>query len=96
MRGDQNATVMTIEKLHALAIESTHPNGEREDPQPCEPMHIATRAPKVQPSKADGVPANTIQAKADCSQTSRTATNLGEKLEDAVITFLWSNVDVFT
>jgi hypothetical protein len=50
----------------------------------------------VQPSKADGVPANTIQAKADCSQTSRTATNLGEKLEDAVITFLWSNVDVFT
>src|SRR6185312_11463785 len=54
------------------------------------------KAPRVQPSDPDNVPMKTVQIGADSSRTTRIAGNLEEKYEDALITFLRANVDVFT
>src|SRR6185312_306290 len=53
------------------------------------------KAPKVQPTDPDNVPMKTVQIGADSSRTTRIAGNLEEKYEDALITFLRANVDVF-
>jgi hypothetical protein len=59
MQGDHAAALAAVEKLHALAIETA-----RSDDGGRNPSTSGTKAlpkePKVQPSRADGVPVKTI------------------------------------
>jgi hypothetical protein len=73
VRGDRATALAAIEKLHALAAETARPDGGRSS------SASGAKAPKVQPTEADGGPAKTIQVGADPSQTTRIARNLGEK-----------------
>jgi hypothetical protein len=78
MRGDRPAALAAIEKLHALAAETAHPNDGGRDPSTsC--TKAPTKVPKVQPYGADGGPIMTIQVGVDSSQTTRIAGNLEEK-----------------
>jgi hypothetical protein len=71
-------TLTAVEKLHALAAEAAHPDGEgRDPPTPC--AKAPPKALKVQPSGMDGGPVKTIQVGAGSSQTTRIAGSLGEK-----------------
>jgi hypothetical protein len=60
VQGDCTAALAAVEKLHALAAETARPaDGERN------PSTSGTKAPKVRPSEADGVPIKAIQLAAD-------------------------------
>ena len=76
--GDRPAALAAVEKLHALAAEAACPDDEGRDPSTsCTKM--PTKVPKVQPSRADGVPVKTILLSADTSQTTCIAGDLEEK-----------------
>jgi hypothetical protein len=64
VRGDRPAALAAVEKLHALAIEASHPDDVGRDPSTSCTKTLA-KVPKVQPSGADGVPTKTIQLSAD-------------------------------
>jgi ribonuclease HI len=74
VRGDRTAALAAVQKLHALAAETPRPGGGGRSPSAS-----GAKAPKVQPTEADGRPAKTIQVGADPSRTTRIAGNLGEK-----------------
>jgi hypothetical protein len=74
VQGDRTAALVAVEKLHALAAETTRPgDGGRSS------SASSAKASKVQPTEADGGPVNTIQVGADSSRTTRIVGNLGEK-----------------
>jgi hypothetical protein len=78
MRGDRTAALAAVEKLHTLAAEIARPNDGGKGPS-VPSARAPSKAPKVQPSGADGGPAKTIQVSADPSLTTRIAGNLGGK-----------------
>ena len=73
--GDRTAALAAVEKLHTLAAEIARPDDEGRGPS----IKAPSKAPKVQPTEADGGPAKTLQVSADPSQSTRIAGNLGEK-----------------
>ena len=78
VRGDRAAALAVVEKLHALAVETARPDDGGRDPSTsC--TKTPTKVPKVQPSRADGVPVKTIWLSGDSSQTTRIAGDLEEK-----------------
>jgi hypothetical protein len=78
VRGNRPAVLATVEKLHALAAEAARPDDGGRDPSTsC--TKTPAKVPKVQPSRADGIPVKTIQLSADSSQTTRIAGDLEEK-----------------
>jgi hypothetical protein len=60
MQGDRAAALAAVEKLHALAAETARPDGGERNPSTS-----GTKAPKVHPSGADGVPIKAIRLAAD-------------------------------
>jgi hypothetical protein len=78
VRGNHPAVLAAVEKLHALAAEAARPDDGGRDPSTsC--TKTPAKVPKVQPSRADGIPVKTIQLSADSSQTTRIAGDLEEK-----------------
>jgi hypothetical protein len=78
VRGDRPTALAAVEKLHALAAEAARPDDEGRDPSTsC--TKTPAKVPKVQPSRADGIPVKTIRLSADSSQTTRIAGDLEEK-----------------
>jgi hypothetical protein len=75
VRGDRTAALAAVEKLHTLAPEIARPDDGGRGPSAKAP----SKAPRVQPTGADGGPAKTIQVGTDSSQTTRIAGDLGEK-----------------
>jgi hypothetical protein len=75
VQGDRTAALAAVEKLHTLAAEITRPDDGGRGPSAKAP----SKAPKVQPTGADGGPTKTIQVGVDSSQTTRIAGDLGEK-----------------
>jgi hypothetical protein len=71
----RTAAIAAVEKLHTLVAEIARSDDGGGGPSTRAP----SKAPKVQPSGADGGPAKTIQVGADPSQTTRIAGNMGEK-----------------
>jgi hypothetical protein len=71
---DHAAALVVVEKLHALAVETTRPDDGGRNPSTS-----GTKAPKVQPSGADGVPVKAIWLAADSTQTTRIAGDLDKK-----------------
>jgi hypothetical protein len=78
VRGDRAAALATLEKLHALAAETTRPDDGGRDPS-TSGTKAPTKVPKVRPSGVDDVPTKTIQLSAGCPQTTRIAGDLEEK-----------------
>jgi hypothetical protein len=78
VRGDRVAALAAVEKLLALAAETSRPDDRERDPS-TSGTKAPTKVPKVQPSRADDVPVKTIQVGADSSRTTRIAGNLEEK-----------------
>jgi hypothetical protein len=78
VRGDRTAALAAVEKLHTLVAKIARPDDGGRGPS-ASSARAPSKAPKVQPSGADGGPAKTIQLGADPSQTTRIAGNLGEK-----------------
>jgi hypothetical protein len=76
--GDHTTALEAVEKLHTLAAEIARPNDGGRGPL-VPSARAPSKAPKVQPSGADGGPVKTIQVGADPSQTTRIAGNLGGK-----------------
>jgi hypothetical protein len=68
MRGDRTTTPAAVEKLHTLAAEIARPDDEGRGPS-ASSARAPSKAPKVQPSRADGGPVKTIQVGVDPSQT---------------------------
>jgi hypothetical protein len=73
VRGDRTATLAVVEKLHALAVETTRSDGGGRSSS----ASIA-KATKVQPTEADSEPVKTIWVGIDPSRTTHIAGNLGE------------------
>jgi hypothetical protein len=59
VRGDGTTTLAAIEKLHTLAAEIARPDDGGRGPS-APSARVPSKAPKVQPSGADGGPAKTI------------------------------------
>jgi hypothetical protein len=78
VRGDRAAALATVEKLHALAVETARPDDGGRNPS-TSGTKVLPKAPKVQPSGADGVPVKAIRLAADSTQTTRIAGDLDEK-----------------
>jgi hypothetical protein len=78
VRGNRAAALAAVEKLHALAAETAHPDDGGRDPSTSY-TKAPTKVPKVQPSGADDDPVKTIQVSVDSSQTTRIVGNLEEK-----------------
>jgi hypothetical protein len=78
VQGDCAAALATIEKLHALAVETTRLDDGGRNP-PIFGTKVPPKAPKVQPSGANGVPVKTIRLAANSTQTTRIAGDLDEK-----------------
>jgi hypothetical protein len=78
VRGDRTIALTAIEKLHALAVETTHLDDGGRNPS-TSGTKVLPKAPKVQPSGADGVPIKAIRLTADSTQTTRIAGDLDEK-----------------
>jgi hypothetical protein len=74
MQGDRAAALAAVEKLHTLAAETARPDDGGRNPSTS-----GTKAPKVQPSGADGVPVKAIRLAVDSTQTTRIAGDLDEK-----------------
>ena len=76
MQGDRTAAVVAVEELHALAAglaPAVSAGGS-------DPSTSCAKAPaKVRPSDTNDVLVKTIQVRAEPSQTTRIARNLGEK-----------------
>jgi hypothetical protein len=78
MWGDRPSALAAVEKLHALVAEAACPDDGGKDPSTsC--TKTPAKVPKVQPSRANGVPVKTIRLSADSSQTTRIAGDLEEK-----------------
>jgi hypothetical protein len=75
VQGDCTAALAAVEKLHTLVAEIARSDDGGRGPSTKAP----SKAPKVQPTRADGGPAKTIQVSADPSQTTRITGDLGEK-----------------
>jgi hypothetical protein len=78
VRGDRAAALAAVEKLHALAVETARPDDGGRNPSTSGTKALP-KAPKVQPSRADGVPVKAIRLAADSTQTTRIAGDLDEK-----------------
>jgi hypothetical protein len=78
VQGDRAAALAAIEKLHALVVETARPDDGGRNPS-TSGTKAPLKAPKVQPSEADGVPIKAIRLAADSIQTTRIASDLGEK-----------------
>jgi hypothetical protein len=79
LQSDRTATVVVVEKLHALAAGLGPAAGaEGSDPSSSRAKALA-KAPKFRPSDTDDVPVKTVQVGADPSQTTRIGGNLGGK-----------------
>jgi hypothetical protein len=59
VRGDRAAALAVVEKLHALAAETAHPDDRGRDPS-TSGTKAPTKVPKVQPFGADDIPVKTI------------------------------------
>jgi hypothetical protein len=77
VRGDRPAALAAVEKMHALAAEAPRSDGGRDPSTSC--TKTPANVPKMQPSRADGVPVKTIRLSADSTQTTRIAGDLEEK-----------------
>jgi hypothetical protein len=66
VRGDRPTALAAVEKLHALAAEAARLDDEGRDPSTSCTKALA-KVPKVQPSRADGVPVKTIRLGWDSS-----------------------------
>jgi hypothetical protein len=75
VQSDRTAALAAVKKLHTLAAEIARPDDGGRGPN----IKAPSKAPKVQPTGADGGPAKTIQVAADPSQTTRIVGDLGEK-----------------
>jgi ribonuclease HI len=78
MRDDRAVALAAIEKLHALAAETTRPDNGGGNPSTPSTKALP-KVPKVQPSGADDAPVKAIRLTADSTQTTRIAGDLGEK-----------------
>jgi hypothetical protein len=78
VRGDHAAALVSVEKLHALAAETSRPDDGGRDPSTFG-TKAPTKVPKVWPSGADGVPVKAIRLSADSPQTTCIAGDLEEK-----------------
>jgi hypothetical protein len=81
IRGDRDADVSALEKLHALATQHevvTGPGSLDQAPSSsCQ--RGSSSAPHVQPSTKDDVPVKTVQIGVDAAQTTRIAGDLDSK-----------------
>ena len=59
VRGNRTAALAVIEKLHIMATEIARPDDAGRGPS-ASSARAPSKAPKVQPSRADGGPAKTI------------------------------------
>jgi hypothetical protein len=66
VRGNHATALAAVEKLHALAVETAHPNDGGRDPSTSD-TKAPTKVPKVQPSGADSVSVQAIRLSADSS-----------------------------
>jgi hypothetical protein len=64
VRGDGATALATVEKLHALAAETARPDNGGGNPSTPGTKELP-KVPKVQPSRADGVPVKAIRLTAD-------------------------------
>jgi hypothetical protein len=78
VQGDRAAALAAVEKLHALAAETAHPDDGGRNPSTSGTKALP-KAPKVQPFRADGVPVKAIWLTTDSTQTTRIAGDLDEK-----------------
>jgi hypothetical protein len=78
VRGDRTGKLAAVEKLHALAAETAHPDDGGGNPSTSSTKALP-KVPKVQPSGANSVPVKAIRLTADSTQTTRIAGDLGEK-----------------
>jgi hypothetical protein len=78
VRGDHAAALAAVEKLNALAAETARPDDGGRNPL-ASGTKALPKAPKVQPSGADGVPVKGIWLAADSTHTTRIAGDLDEK-----------------
>jgi hypothetical protein len=78
VQGDRAAALAAVEKLHALAAETACLDDEGRNPS-TSGTKAPPKVPKVQPSRADGVPVKAIHLAADSTQTTRIAGDLDEK-----------------
>jgi hypothetical protein len=71
IRGNYDAGVSMLEKLQALgaACEAATGLGGQDSAPSSSHQHSSTSAPHVQPSDNEGVPAKTVQIRADAAQT---------------------------
>jgi hypothetical protein len=60
VRGDRAAALAAVEKLHALTAKTARPNDGGRDPS-TSGNKVPTKVPKVQPSRADGIPKEVIE-----------------------------------
>jgi hypothetical protein len=79
VQSDRAATVVAVEKLHALAIGLASAAGAQGFDPSTSRAKAPAKAPKVRPSDTDDVPVKTIQVGAETSQTTHIGGNLGEK-----------------
>jgi hypothetical protein len=97
IHGDRFVSVSMLEKLQALAvtheIAASHGVPEQAPLSSCQ--RVSSSRPRVQPSDGEDVPVKVIQISVDAIQTTYIVGNLGDKYELTLVTFLWSNVDVF-
>jgi hypothetical protein len=78
VRGDRAATLAAVEKLHALAAETTRSDDGGRNPSTSD-TKAPTKVPKVWPSGVDDVPIKVIRLCVDSPQTTRIAGDLEEK-----------------
>jgi hypothetical protein len=79
VQSDRAASVVAVEKLHALATGLAPATGAEGSEPSSSRAKALTKAPKVRPSDTDDVPVKTIQVGAEASQTTRIGGNLGDK-----------------
>jgi hypothetical protein len=78
VRGDRTTALAAVEKLHTLVAKIARSDDRGRGPS-ASSARAPSKAPKVQPSGANGGPVKTIQVGVDPSQTTRITGNLGEK-----------------
>jgi hypothetical protein len=78
VQGDRAAAMTAVEKLHALAAETSRLDDGEKDPS-TSGTKAPAKAPKVWPSSADDVPVKDIRLSMDSPQTTHIAGDLEEK-----------------
>jgi hypothetical protein len=78
VQGDRATALAAVEKLHVLAAETAHPDDGGRNPS-TSGTKVPPKVPKVQPSRADGVPVKAIRLAVDSTQTTRIAVDLDKK-----------------